>query len=173
MASMHRYSAGSWSRASVAGMLALLLVPPMAVGEGLDLPAQIGTATPGGAPPISSEQIGEADRSIAAPSITAEQISPQEKTQIDEIGGPVGDATQAEQSIGGRDLCGPDVSAATRRRLGVDCGAPVRPGAHDAMDGRVGTRTDPLLTPRNPGAQEEFEDLGLGDDVPATVILQQ
>ncbi|MEM7527553.1 MAG: hypothetical protein AAF416_07700 [Pseudomonadota bacterium] len=148
-------------------------MPASATADALDLPAQIGTSEPDGMPAISSEQIGRTDRSVAAPSIPAEQITLQDKTKIEEIGGAVDDATQAEQTVGGRDLCGPDVSAATRKRLGVDCGAPVRARTGGDMDARVGTRTDPLLTPRDRDAQQQFEELGLGDDVPATVILQQ
>jgi hypothetical protein len=77
------------------------------------------------------------------------------------------------------DFCDPSVPEAERRRLGIDCEAleraraEAREAAGDARPPRTGSAADPLLTPRDDAQRQQFRDLGLGDDVPATVILQQ
>jgi len=128
-----------------------------ALADALDVPEQIA--------PQGSADIG--DGSIAPP--------PDDQIRVDEIGaGDASDPVSVEQSQEGRDLCDPSVSDATRARYGVDC---------EALDAReranvpgtapaVGTASDPLLQPRDKDARDNFEDLNLGDDVPATVILQ-
>lgn len=91
--------------------------------------------------------------------------------QIESIGaGDAGNPVAVEQSTGGRDLCDPSVSASTRRRYGVDCSAPEAGGKGTDQ---MGAQTDPLLQPRDADQRRQFESLGLGEDVPATVILQQ
>ena len=84
------------------------------------------------------------------------QIAPEDKTRVDQPKG--------------RDLCDPSVPESARRAAGVDCerGIPV-----DAGEARPALAEDPLLTPRDETLKGEFEDLDLGDDVPATIILQQ
>ncbi|MEM7498290.1 MAG: hypothetical protein AAF371_09905 [Pseudomonadota bacterium] len=147
-------------RAVGTGVLALVvaaMLPPIANAQnGIDLPDQIGTP----------------DRSVGAEEILPGQIDPVAKTQAETIT-PKVDGTTAEQSVGGRDLGGPDVSDATRKRLGIDCDALIGPDGKPRPAGRVGTRSDPLLTPRDEDARRDFDALELGDDVPPTVILQQ
>ncbi|MEM9046421.1 MAG: hypothetical protein AAGC81_17185 [Pseudomonadota bacterium] len=105
-----------------------------------------------------------------SPATGASQIT------VDEINqGAVGDPTSAQQSVGGKDLCDPSVSDAVRRRHNVDCAAlNMREQAGTTQQsGVTGTASDPLLQPRDDEARQEFQNLGLGDDVPATVILQR
>ncbi len=83
-------------------------------------------------------------------------LTPDEKTRID----------QPE----GRDLCDPSVPDSARRAAGVDCEREI---PADAGRARPALAEDPLLTPRDKTLKGDFKDLGLGDDVPATVILQQ
>lgn len=90
-----------------------------------------------------------------------------------QIGGAAGNPVSVEQSTGGSDLCDPSVSASTRRRAGVDCDAPEAGGKAPDAYSQTGTQDDPLLQPRDDDQRRQFESLGLGDDVPATVILQQ
>jgi hypothetical protein len=75
-----------------------------------------------------------------------------------------------EQSTG-RDLCDPQTSAAARRAAGIDCRSNIE--ANGKQQPRAGVANDPLLTPRDKTVKDDFKSLGLGDDVPATVILQQ
>jgi len=70
----------------------------------------------------------------------------------------------------GRDLCDPSVPDSARRAAGVDCEREI---PADGGKARPTLAEDPLLTPRDKTLKGDFEDLGLGDDVPATVILQQ
>ncbi len=83
-------------------------------------------------------------------------LAPEEKTRVD----------QPE----GRDLCDPSVPDSARRAAGVDCEREI---SADGGRARPALAQDPLLTPRDKTLKSDFEDLGLGDDVPATVILQQ
>lgn len=141
---------GPASRTAAAAVATALLCGALTLqparGEGLDLPEQIGTPQAGGADQIRIEEIGPGD-----------------------AGNPV----TVEQSEGGHDLCDPSVSEATRRRAGVDCSAPETAGRGAAGAPRTGTVDDPLLRPRDDDQRRQFESLDLGDDVPATVILQQ
>lgn len=97
------------------------------------------------------------------------QIAPGQgsKVLIDPLAGQLPKSATVNQS-GGRDLCDPTVSEAERRRAGVDCSERIR----IERKAVTGLAEDPLLQP-----PEDFEDgfdaLDLGDDVPATVILQQ
>jgi len=108
-----------------------------------------------------------------------EQIAPDtggDRTRIEEIPSQDGgDPIRAEQFVGGRDLCDPSVSEAERRRHGVDCEAIERREREGLppRQGQAGTADDPLLQPRDREAREEFDALELGDDVPATIILQK
>lgn len=102
-----------------------------------------------------------------------DQISMPGGLQIEEISPESGvAATRVEQSGGGRDLCDPSVSDATRRRYGVDCGEISAPGDGGTGKPVAGIAHDPLLQPRDEDMRKDFESLDLGDDVPATVILQ-
>ena len=133
------------SRIGRAGLLAFAVASAgLAAAEGLDMPEQIG--------PGSSR--------------------PADRVQVDGIGAPREDPARIEQSPRSVDLCGPDVPEAERRRLGIDCTALDRREAGGAKEGPRGLSEDPLLSPRDPDAAREFRDLGLGEDVPATVILQ-
>jgi hypothetical protein len=144
-------------RLAVALLAALLAVTPAtAQRAGLDLPEQIGTG----------------ERSVMPPDTDGRQTAPRGQFRIDDIPTDAGDRTRVQQPQGTRDLCGPETSDAERRRLGVVCPSEPLPGAAGQRAARPGTRDDPLLTPRDEDARQEFRSLGLGDDVPATVILQ-
>lgn len=95
------------------------------------------------------EQIGASD-----PSVGVQMISPDD----------VGDRARVQQS-GGRDLCGPTVSDEERLRLGVDCQALKE--RERALGETEAERPDYKNTLDN------IDTLNLGEDVPATVILQQ
>jgi len=69
----------------------------------------------------------------------------------------------------GRDLCDPSVAEAVRRAAGVNCQSNL---ATNGIRPRTGIANDPRLTPRDQKMRDAFDALGLGDDVPATVILQ-
>ncbi|MEO1601814.1 MAG: hypothetical protein AAFU49_15390 [Pseudomonadota bacterium] len=129
----------------IARPVALLLFGLASPGlaEGLDVPDQIQIPSGGGTADL---QIG---------------------------GAAAGNPVSVEQSTGGRDVCDPSVSASTRRRAGVDCDAPEAGGKAPDAYGQTGTQSDPLLQPRDDDQRRQFESLRLGDDVPATVILQQ
>ncbi|MEM6677124.1 MAG: hypothetical protein AAF675_04540 [Pseudomonadota bacterium] len=135
-------------------LLATITTPALAQ-SGLDLPAQIGTP----------------DRSVGSDAILP-SATPSDKLRVDSIT-PEVNQTSAEQTDGGRDLCGPETSDAERRRLGIDCSALTSAPEHTDRGPVVGTSRDPLLTPRDEEARRDFNALGLDDDVPATVILQQ
>lgn len=78
--------------------------------------------------------------------------------------------TMVDQTNGGRDLCDPSVSDAERARAGVDCESEI---SVNGDDGDGGIASDPLLAPRADDLKDELKSLDLGDDVPATIILQQ
>ncbi len=101
------------------------------------------------------DQLGTADRRDAE---DVPQIAPAN-------GGGIG----VEQPTG-RDLCDPSVPDSVRRAAGVDCEREI---PADGGKARPALAQDPLLTPRDETLKGDFEGLGLGDDVPATVILQQ
>ncbi len=83
-------------------------------------------------------------------------------------GAPQG-KTRVEQPEG-QDLCDPSVAEAVRRAAGVDCERQISTSEGKA---RPTIAEDPLLSPRDETLKGDFDDLNLGDDVPATVILQQ
>ncbi|MEL6768819.1 MAG: hypothetical protein AAFP17_16675 [Pseudomonadota bacterium] len=141
----------------LAGLLGVAGIAASALAQnGLDLPDQIGTS----------------DRSVGIEEILPDAAAPGEKVRIETIT-PEVDGTAAEQTEGGRDLCGPETSDAERRRLGIDCDALIRMQRHSGEAPEIGTARDPLLTPRDDEARRDFDALDLGRDVPATVILQQ
>jgi len=129
--------------ALVAALTSAAMAQGAGTGGSLSVPDQIGGGTTGNGTTFQIE-------TGPAP------IAPDEKTRID----------QPE----GQDLCDPSVPDSARRAAGVDCerGIPV-----DAGEARPALAKDPLLTPRDETLKGDFDDLNLGDDVPATVILQQ
>lgn len=152
---------GRGAGALLALSLALAAPPGRAADEpdeanGLDLPRQI---TPRGVDPAEIDEL-ESD---------ADDPVRMEGLRIDGAGDP----TRVEQPRDARDLCDPSVPQSVRDRLGIDCEALGRPLPDAAARPRTGSARDPLLTPRDREAREQFEDLELGDDVPATIILQQ
>lgn len=123
----------------------------------------------------------------AVPAATAQGTGTGGSLSVPEqIGGPAGDSgfqldiapateppkdkTRVDQTVGGRDLCDPSVSEAERARAGVDCESELRV---DGEPNETGLASDPLLTPDNKVLDEQRKSLGLGRDVPSTVILQQ
>jgi hypothetical protein len=101
----------------------------------------------------------------------------------EQIGGTTGGDAESVQQIApadgggidveqptGRDLCDPSVPDSARRAAGVDCEREI---PADAGRARPALADDPLLTPRDETLKDDFQGLDLGDDVPATVILQQ
>ncbi len=152
------------------GVLAMLaLAATLAGGCGAqEAPAKAPAATDGatGAKPAAAKSPG-----VDAGADPGDQIATQngDPTLIESISGDASGGVDVEQTAGGRDLCDPSVSEATRRAAGVDCSARVEIGGPAP---RAGLAKDPLLQPNNPEIKRDIEDLGLGDDVPATVILQ-
>lgn len=103
-----------------------------------------------------------------------EQIAPLEggdAIRVDEIAPTtgVGVGVGVEQA-GGRDLCDPSVSPAQRLAAGVDCERSIEATDAEQQGGRP---PNSLLEPRGEDLKEEFDALDLGEDVPATFILQQ
>ena len=101
-----------------------------------------------------------------------EQIAPRQggdPVRVEEIAPLTGPGIDVEQAEG-RDLCGPEVSPAQRLAAGVDCERIME--STDA-DRQILPAPDALLEPRREDLREEFDALGLDEDVPATVILQQ
>ena len=88
---------------------------------------------------------------------------------VQQIAPADGGGIDVEQPTG-RDLCDPNVPGAQRRAAGIDCKIDL---ATDGLRPRTGIANDPLLAPRNKTLKDDFDSLGLGDDIPATVILQQ
>lgn len=130
-------------------------------GDALDVPEQI---APAARPSVGADQVAPAQEQ-AEEKVRVEEIAPEDG----------GDPTRVEQSTGGRDLCDPSVSEEVRRRYGVDCDElERRERAEDGARGRAadGTVEDSLLQPRDRGAERQFEDLEIDDDVPPTFILQ-
>lgn len=102
----------------------------------------------------------------------AEQLAPDDvgdRTRVESIT-PQGPADVQVEQPKGQDLCDPSVPESVRRRAGIDCEREI------SVDGRPEQRPlaeKPLLTPDGQSLEKQVEDLGLGKDVPPTVILQQ
>lgn len=130
---------------------------------------------------IAAFLLGGVEAALAIEPVETPTVeSPQHKEveQIAPLDG--GDAIRVEEiapttGVGveqahGRDLCDPSVSPAERLAAGVDCERIME--STDA-ERRFLPAPDPLLQPRREDLREEFDALGLDEDVPATVILQQ
>ena len=135
------------------GRLAGLAIAAILLGT-VAFAQTIDQLNPGASGSATLEQLGTTDRRDAE---DIPQIAPANGGGID-----------VEQPTG-RDLCDPHVPAAVRRAAGIDCQSDLRA---DGMRRRTGAANDPLLTPRDKTLKDDFDSLGLGDDVPATVILQ-
>lgn len=113
------------------------------------------------------QQVGATDRRDAE---EVQQITPSTggKVLIDPAAGQASRSAAVQQS-GGRDLCDPSVPDSVRKAAGVDCSRQI------SIERRAttGLADDPLLRPRREDLDQGFDALGLGKDVPATVILQQ
>jgi D-alanyl-D-alanine carboxypeptidase len=136
------------------GRLAGLAIATILLGA-VAFAQTIDQLNPGASGSAALDQLGTIDRRDAE---DVQQIAPASGGGID-----------VEQPTG-RDLCDPQVSEAMRRAAGIDCQSDLRT---DGMRPRTGIANDPLLTPRDKTLKDDFNSLGLGDDVPATVILQQ
>lgn len=125
-------------------------------------------ALAGAMTPAAMAQGGDTGGSLSLP----EQIGGTtggDAENVQQIAPADGDGIDVEQPTG-RDLCDPNVPGAVRRAAGIDCQSDL---ATDGTRPRTGIANDPLLTPRNETLKDDFDSLGLGDDVPVTVILQQ
>ncbi len=136
------------------GRLAKLAIATILLGA-VAFAQTIDQLNPGASGSAELDQLGTADRRGAENVL---QIAP-----------AAGGGIDVEQPTG-RDLCDPNVPGAVRRAAGIDCQSDL---ATDGMQPRTGIANDPLLTPRDKTFKDDFDSLGLGDDVPATVILQQ
>ena len=96
-------------------------------------------------------------------------IDRRDAEEIPQIGRANGGGIGIAQPTG-RDLCDPSVAEAVRRAAGVNCQSNL---ATNGTRPRTGIANDPLLTPPDQRMRDAFDALGLGDDIPATVILQQ
>ncbi len=128
--------------------IATILLGPVAFAQTID------QLDPGASGSAEFDQLNTIDRRDAE---EVHQIAPAD-------GGGIGIAQPT-----GRDLCDPSVAAAVRRAAGVNCQSDL---AANGIRPRTGIANDPLLTPRDKRMRDSFDSLGLGDDVPATVILQ-
>lgn len=148
--------AGTGLVAAVAALAISLAAYAQSTGT-LDLPEQIGQPHEGS---VAIENL--------APPATARNT--------DSIIDPISTGIDPQPGIivqpqGGRDLCGPGVSAWERQQAGVDCRG-IDGGKTAVPAGRTGASTaiDPL---QSSGVNEVFDSLGVGAEIPSTTILQR
>jgi len=120
------------------------------------------------------EQIGQPDRAdIVVEDIRLPDAPAMSPIIVDSIATTTdSQPTIVMQSEGGRDICGPEVSEWGRRQAGVDC-SKLSERVKPRMLPLIEEKRDPLISTDKGDAREALENLGLGADVPATIILQQ
>lgn len=126
-------------------------------GGTLDVPAQIGSIE---------------NRDIAVEDLTSVEIPNMSRVIIESIAAP--DDPQpliVTQPGGTRDLCDPKVADWERQQVGVDCTKLIERRLRKIRP-ELEAEPDPLFTNRSGEVEETFENLGLGEGVPSTVILQ-
>lgn len=153
------------ARASLIGLAAALLVAAAAHAQTDIQQLQPGEPASG----VRTDQLGATDRRDAE---ELDQLAPGavgDRTRVESIG-PSGQTGVGIEQPEGRDLCDPSVPESVRRRAGVDC--------ERELSVNGGLETEPLTeTPGVGSGDEDLErtlrDLGLDEDVPPSVILQQ